>query len=149
MQTINEVMTRGVRTLSPTDTVIAAAQAMRELDVGCIPICDGIRLVGMVTDRDIVVRCVAQERMDVLLQKVMSEDLLYCHEQDTVQSAMASMRTHQVRRLVVVDADQRLVGIVSLGDVATKCAASVEDDVGAAVRAISEPSQPHRSGQSA
>ncbi|MBU0747080.1 MAG: CBS domain-containing protein [Gammaproteobacteria bacterium] len=146
MQTVSDVMTRGVRTLSPTDTLTAAAQAMQELDVGSIPVCDGVRLVGMVTDRDIVVRGVAQERVNVSLQDVMSEGLLYCHEDDTVPSAMESMRRQQVRRLPVVDKDKRLVGIVTLGDVATK---GDEDDAGDALRGISEPSEPHRSRLSA
>ncbi|MBU0889602.1 MAG: CBS domain-containing protein [Gammaproteobacteria bacterium] len=146
MQTVSDVMTRGVRTLSPTDTLTAAAQAMQELDVGSIPVCDGVRLVGMVTDRDIVVRGVAQERVNVSLQDVMSEGLLYCHEDDTVPSAMESMRRQQVRRLPVVDKDKRLVGIVTLGDVATK---GDEDDAGVALRGISEPSEPHRSRLSA
>jgi CBS domain-containing protein len=146
MQTVSDVMTRGVRTLSPTDTLTAAAQAMQELDVGSIPVCDGVRLVGMVTDRDIVVRGVAQERVNVSLQDVMSEGLLYCHEDDTVPSAMESMRRQQVRRLPVVDKDKRLVGIVTLGDVATK---GDEDDAGDALRGISEPSEPNRSRLSA
>ena len=146
MQTVSDVMTRGVLTLSPTDTLTAAAQAMQELDVGSIPVCDGVRLVGMVTDRDIVVRGVAQERVNVSLQDVMSEGLLYCHEDDTVPSAMESMRRQQVRRLPVVDKDKRLVGIVTLGDVATK---GDEDDAGDALRGISEPSEPHRSRLSA
>ncbi|MDP3229046.1 MAG: CBS domain-containing protein [Acidovorax sp.] len=146
MQTVSDVMTRGVRTLSPTDTLTAAAQAMQELDVGSIPVCDGVRLVGMVTDRDIVVRGVAQERVNVSLQEVMSEGLLYCHEDDTVPSAIESMRRQQVRRLPVVDRDKRLVGIVTLGDMATK---GDEDDAGDALREISEPSEPNRSGLSA
>jgi CBS domain-containing protein len=141
MQTVSEVMTRGVRVVAPTDTVIAAAQAMRELDVGAIPVCDGVRLVGMVTDRDIVVRAVAQDRVGVPLSAVMSEGMLYCQQDDSVASAVDAMRSHQVRRLPVVDKDKRLVGIVSLGDVATK---GDEDDAGAAIRDISEPSAPER-----
>ena len=145
MQTVSHVMTRGIRTLAPTDRITQAAQAMQELDVGSIPVCDGVRLVGMVTDRDIVVRGVAQERVDVPLSEVMSEGILYCLEDDPVSTAIASMRRQQVRRLPVVDRDKRLVGIVSLGDVATK---ADEDDAGAALREISEPSEPYRGGQS-
>jgi CBS-domain-containing membrane protein len=100
----------------------------------------------MVTDRDIVVRAVAQERVDVPLSEVMSEGILYCQEDESVTTAIASMRRQQVRRLPVVDREKRLVGIVSLGDIATK---SDEDDAGAALRSISEPSEPHRGGQSA
>ncbi|UCV00203.1 CBS domain-containing protein [Acidovorax radicis] len=143
MQTVSDIMTRGIRTMAPTDTITAAAQAMRELDVGSVPVCDGVRMVGMVTDRDIVVRAVAQERMQAPLSEIMSEGLLYCHESDSVASALESMRKQQVRRLPVVDKDQRLVGIVSLGDLATKADGG---GVGEAIRDISEPSEPHRAG---
>ncbi|MFN4117309.1 CBS domain-containing protein [Acidovorax sp.] len=146
MQTVSEVMTRGVRTMAPTDSVTVAAQAMRELDVGSLPVCDGVRLVGMVTDRDIVVRGVAEERANAPLREVMSEGLLYCREDDPVDSALESMRSQQVRRLPVVDKDKRLVGILSLGDVATKAEGS---DTEEAIRGISEPSEPDRSHQSA
>ena len=146
MQTVSHVMTRGIRTLAPTDRITQAAQAMQELDVGSIPVCDGVRLVGMVTDRDIVVRGVAQGRVDAALSEIMSEDVLYCHEDDPVATAIASMRRQQVRRLPVVDREKRLVGIVSLGDVATR---SDEERAGAALREISEPSEPHSGGQSA
>ena len=118
MQTVSQVMTRGIRTMAPQDTVTAAAQAMRELDVGALPVCDGVRLVGMVTDRDIVVRGVAQERVDAPLAEVMSEGLLYCREDDSVESALASMRSQQVRRLPVLSREKRLVGIIALGDIA-------------------------------
>ena len=152
MQTVADVMTRGIRTLSPTDSLVLAAQAMRELDVGAVPVCDGVRLVGMVTDRDIVVRGVAQELMNASIGEVMSEGLLYCQEDEPVTSAIDSMRQQQVRRLPVVDKDKRLVGIVSLGDVATKVDGiehSGQDSAGAAIRDISEPSEPDRSGLSA
>lgn len=148
MQTIADIMTRGIRTMAPEDTVTAAAQAMSELDVGAMPVCDGARLVGMVTDRDIVVRGVAEERVGAPLREVMSEGVLYCHEDDTVESALASMRSQQVRRLPVVDRERRLVGMVSLGDLATK-AEEADDEAADALRGISEPSEPNRSGQSA
>lgn len=147
MKTVSDVMTRGIRTMAPTDTVVAAAQAMRELDVGALPVCDGVRLVGMVTDRDIVVRGVAEQRVEVSVQHVMSEGVLYCHEDDSVAVALASMRSQQVRRLPVMDKDKRLVGMVSLGDMATK--GNEQDDAARALRGISEPSEPDRSGLSA
>lgn len=137
MQTVSDIMTRGIRTMSPTDTIIAAAQAMRELDIGSLPVCDGVRLVGMVTDRDIVVRAVAQERMNAQLSGIMSEGMLYCHEDDSVASALESMRKQQVRRLPVLNNDQQLVGIVSLGDLATKADGG---GLAEAIRDISEPS---------
>lgn len=150
MQTVSDVMTRGIRTVAPNDTVTQAAQAMRELDVGALPVCDGVRLVGMVTDRDLVVRGVAQERVQAPLSEVMSEGMLYCREDDAVSAALESMRSQQVRRLPVVDKDQRLVGMVSLGDLATKATLGDQgDETASALRGISEPSQPHRGGLSA
>ncbi len=143
MQKVSEIMTRGIRTMAPTDTVTAAAQAMREMDVGSLPVCDGTKMLGMVTDRDIVVRAVAQERMNAPLREIMSEGMLYCQEDDSVESALESMSRQQVRRLPVVDKDKRLVGIVSLGDLAMK---SNSESAGEAIRDISEPSEPHREG---
>ncbi|KRD46667.1 histidine kinase [Acidovorax sp. Root275] len=147
MQTVSDVMTRGIRTMAPSETVTAAAQAMRELDVGALPVCNGARLVGMVTDRDIVVRGVAQELVHAPLSEVMSEGLLYCKEDDTVAAALETMRSQQVRRLPVVDKAQQLVGVVSLGDLATK--GEEDTDTMDALRTISEPSEPYRGGLSA
>lgn len=141
MQKVSDIMTRGIRTMSPTDTITAAAQAMRELDVGSLPVCDGTKMLGMVTDRDIVVRAVAQDRMNAPLSEVMSEGLLYCNEDDTVEAALESMSKQQVRRLPVIDGNKKLVGIVSLGDLATK---SNGEGAGEAIRDISEPSEPQR-----
>lgn len=141
MQKVSDIMTRGIRTMSPTDTITAAAQAMRELDVGSLPVCDGTKILGMVTDRDIVVRAVAQDRMNAPLSEVMSEGLLYCNEDDTVEAALESMSKQQVRRLPVIDGNKKLVGIVSLGDLATK---SNGEGAGEAIRDISEPSEPQR-----
>lgn len=145
MQNVSDVMTRGARTMTPSDTVVMAAQAMRELNVGAIPVCDGERLVGMVTDRDIVIRAVAQGRSDAKLEDVMSPEPVYCYENDTVDQALQAMRAEQVRRLPVVDQEKRLVGVIALGDVATDADAQ---KTGAAVREISTPSEPDRSGNS-
>lgn len=143
MQKVSDIRTRGIRTMAPTDTVTAAAKAMRELDVGSLPVCDGTKMLGMVTDRDIVVRAVAQDRMNAPLSEVMSEGLLYCNEDDTVEAALESMSKQQVRRLPVVDGNKQLVGIVSLGDLVTKSDGN-GDGAGDAIRDISEPSEPQR-----
>jgi len=147
MPQVSDVMTRGVRTLSPNDSCLLAAQAMKELDIGSLPVCDADRLVGIVTDRDIVVRAVAQERPKASLREVMSLEPLYCYADESVDQALQTMRGEQVRRLPVVDRDKRLVGMIALGDVAT--GQGDEDAAGAAIRDISEPSRPDRSGQSA
>jgi len=140
-------MTRGVRTLSPSDTMVMAAQAMKELDVGVVPVCDADRLVGMVTDRDIVLRGVAQGRPvgNTRLDEVMSPDPCWCFEDQSVEEVVKQMRDAQVRRIPVVDHDRHLVGIVSLGDLAVK---SDVARAGEALESISEPAEPNRSGQS-
>jgi CBS domain-containing protein len=144
---VSDVMTRGVRALSPKDTVVMAAQAMQELDVGAIPVCNDERLVGIVTDRDLVLRGVAQARLDgnTLIDDVMSRQPLWCFEDQPVEDVLAYMRKAQVRRVPVIDRENRLVGMVSLGDLAVK---GDEDQAGSALRSISEPAKPDRSHQS-
>ncbi len=140
---VSDVMTRGVRALSPKDTVVMAAQAMQELDVGAIPVCNDERLVGIVTDRDLVLRGVAQARFDgnTPIDDVMSRQPLWCFEDQPVDDVLAYMRKAQVRRLPVIDRENRLVGMVSLGDLAVK---GDQDQAGSALRSISEPSKPDR-----
>jgi CBS domain-containing protein len=143
MTQVSDVMTRGVRALSPRDSVVRAAQAMQELDVGAIPICNEERLVGIVTDRDLVVRGLAQGcDATTPIDQVMSRQPLWCFEDQPIDDVMAYMRKSQVRRVPVIDKDNHLVGMVSLGDVAVK---SDEQMAGQALRSISEPAQPDRS----
>ncbi len=146
MPQVSEVMTRGVRTMSPNDSCLQAAQAMSELNIGSLPVCASDRLVGIVTDRDIVVRAVAQERPEARLRDIMSAEPLYCYADEPVEQALQTMRGEQVRRLPVVDRDKRLVGVIAMGDIATE---GDEVATGEALRDISEPSQPDRSGISA
>ena len=145
MTTVADVMTRGVRTMTPNDTVTKAAQAMDELNVGVIPVCDGDKLVGMVTDRDIVVRGVAQEcePKSTKLADVMSAHVRYAKETDDVDKVLSEMAEKQIRRMPVVDDQQRLVGIVSLGDIAAKDPGD-EADVGISLGDISTPAEPDR-----
>ena len=146
MTTVADVMTRGVRSMSPSDTVAHAAQAMDELNVGVIPVCDGDKLVGMVTDRNIVVRGVAQqgEVKSMKLADVMSANVRFAKEDDDVDRVLSEMAEAQIRRLPVVDGNQRLVGIVTLGDIAAK---NPDDDVDVAMSLgdISSPAEPDRS----
>jgi CBS domain-containing protein len=146
MKQVSDVMTRGVRTLGPNDTLVMAAQAMQELDVGAIPVCRGEQLIGVVTDRDIVLRGIAQGRPadGTRLDDIMSRDPQWCFDDQPVEEALEQMRDAQIRRLPVVDHDQHLVGILSLGDVAVK---ADELKVGRALESISEPAEPDRSGQ--
>ena len=146
MTRVADVMTRDVRTMGPNDSVVDAARCMDEMNVGVIPVCDGGKLVGMVTDRDIVVRGVAQqgELRSMKLADVMSAHVRCAHEGDDVDKVLSEMAEAQIRRLPVVDASERLVGIVSLGDIAAK---NPEDEVDVAMSLgdISSPAEPDRS----
>lgn len=146
MTTVADVMTRGVRTMAPSDTVVRAAQAMDELNVGVIPVCDGQKLVGMVTDRDIVVRGVAQEQdpKTLKLADVMSTNVRCAREDDDVDQVLSEMADTQIRRMPVVDGQQQLVGIITLGDIAAK-GVEDEDEVAESLSEISTPAEPDRS----
>lgn len=116
---VRDCMTREVAVVDPAHSVAAAARMMVETDVGSLPVQEDEKLVGMITDRDIVVRVVARElTADTPVREVMSTDVLYCFEDENVERIARSMGDHQVRRLPVIDRDKRLVGIISLADVA-------------------------------
>ena len=137
---VGEVMTRGVELASPDDTIQNAASRMAELDTGVLPVGEGDRLVGMLTDRDIAVRAVAQGKgPDTKVREAMTPDVRYCFEDDDLDDAVRSMGEQKVRRLPVLGRDKRLVGIVSLGDVALYADSGQTD---AAVSAVSEPGGP-------
>lgn len=143
MQTIQDIMTRDVQTISPQDTVQRAAQLMDELNVGAIPVLDGDQLVGMITDRDITVRSVAvgQNPTSTQVADVMSTDVRTCTADQSVEEVLDTMGDIQIRRIPVLDDQSKVIGIVSLGDVATKHAA----DVDLTLDEISTPSEPDRS----
>jgi CBS domain-containing protein len=152
MTTVADVMTRDVRTMKPNDSVVDAARCMDELNVGVIPVVDGEKLVGMVTDRDIVVRGVAAQQGELKSMKladVMSGHVRCAREGDDIDRVLSEMAEAQIRRLPVVDGNQKLVGIVSLGDIAAKNPDD-EVDVAMSLGDISSPAEPDRSegGQS-
>lgn len=143
MQSIADIMTRDVMTVSPQETIRRAAQLMDELNVGSIPVCDAGRLVGIVTDRDITVRAtsVGEGPDETEVQDVMSTDVHYCFDDQDVEEVMEKMRDAKVRRIPVMDHHtHNLVGIVSLGDLATKHSAEVDRTL----EDISTPSEPDR-----
>jgi CBS domain-containing protein len=123
---IADVMTRQPRVIQPDATVADAALMMRRLDVGALPVCDGTRLIGMLTDRDITTRSTADGRDPHLtpVRDVMSPGVAWATEDDPVEAAARIMREHRIRRLPIVDERHSLVGVVSLGDLAT----DVRDD---------------------
>ena len=144
MQKISEVMTRDVRTITPQDTVLRAAQMMDELNVGAIPVCDGDKLVGMITDRDITIRSVAagQAPDKACVSDVMSTDVRTVFAGESIADALGKMSDVQIRRVPVIDEQShRMVGIVSLGDLATR---APDGGVEKTLEHISEPSAPER-----
>src|SRR6195952_4459547 len=145
MKTIREVMTTDVTSVSPQDSIRRAAEIMDDINVGALPVVDGQRLAGMVTDRDITVRATAAglQPEDTLVEQVMSADALFCFDDQTVEEVMEDMRDIQIRRIPVLSRDSRaLIGIVSLGDLATE--ESESGAVTATLRDISTPSEPDR-----
>ena len=117
---ISEVMTPNPRTVSPGDSLQVAAQIMRDEDVGVVPVVEAGRIEGVVTDRDIVIRAVADGDFQATVEDVCSDDVVTCTAEMSTADVSALMGEHQVRRIPVVDEDDRLVGIVSLGDLAVK-----------------------------
>lgn len=139
---VSEMMTRDVRLVRPDETIRAAAQLMGELDFGVLPVSENDRLVGMITDRDIAVRAIGAGRgPDTPVRDVMSREVLYCFEDQTTEEVARNMGDVQVRRLPVVDRNKRLVGILSLGDLARANAAIGE--AGEALHGITQPGGQH------
>ncbi len=116
---IRDVMTPNPRYVSPDDSIQSAAQIMRDADTGVVPVCDNGRTVGIVTDRDIVVRAIAEGQTGGTVRDIATHDVISASPDMSTREAAELMSDHQVRRLPVVDGD-RLVGIVSLGDLAVK-----------------------------
>jgi len=143
---VSDVMTRDVETIPPDASLQQAAQAMEAIGVGSLPVCDGRRLVGTLTDRDIVVRGVAAGRspIEMLVRECMTKDISYAFEDEDAEEVLGRMRTLQVRRLAVLDKEKNLIGIVSLGDIATEPRAANLREVGEAIAEVSEPSRPHK-----
>jgi CBS domain-containing protein len=136
---IADIMTTDVRLLAPEDSIQQAACRMRDEGIGSLPVASGDRLVGYVTDRDLVVRGLAAGKdSSAPIQEVMTERLLYCYEDESVEEAAEKMAKNQVRRLPVMTREKLLCGIVSLGDLAIK------GDDEAAEEALTEISEPSR-----
>jgi CBS domain-containing protein len=138
---VSEAMTRDVVLVRPDQSICEAACLMEDCDIGSLPVAEGERLVGMITDRDIAVRAVAQGLPpDTPVRDAMSREVLYCFDDEEVPSVAKNMSDIQVRRLPVVNRDKKLVGILSIGDLARKT------DSGTAAKAmagITMPSEQH------
>ncbi|HZT89305.1 MAG TPA: CBS domain-containing protein [Stellaceae bacterium] len=141
---IKEIMTPDVEVAAPDDTVRTAAQLMADTGAGVLPVCDGERLVGMITDRDIAVRAVAEGKSpdQCQVRDVMTEEVQYALEDDDVAAVAHAMSEWQVRRLPILNARKELVGIVSIGDLALE--GGDRDLAAEAVEGVVEPSGEHR-----
>jgi CBS domain-containing protein len=138
---IRDLMTSDVQTVSPTDTVQQAAGFMLSADTGSIPVCDGGKIVGMITDRDIAVRGIGKGfGPDCSVADLMSKDVVCARDTDDVQAIAQQMSDKQVRRMPVLDADEKLVGMVSLGDLSRQ---EQESAAATALEGVSAPGGQH------
>lgn len=140
MPKVSEIMTPDVQVVGPEESLQRAAQMMDQLNVGSLPVCDGRRLLGIVTDRDITIRGTAAGLAPdrACVSDVMSRGVQSCTEGQDTQDVMRTMGELQVRRLPVLNTQEQVVGIVSLGDLATRQSRPVDE----MVREISTPSEP-------
>jgi CBS domain-containing protein len=138
---IRDVMTPKAQCVPPDTTLEKAARRMRELDVGSLPICDQDRLTGIVTDRDLALRGAAEglDPLTTTVQAVMSPAIVYIFDDQDVEEAARLMEVKQIRRLPVLNREKRLVGIVSLGDLAVEAGTALS---GEALKEISQPLHP-------
>jgi len=143
MRRVSEVMTHGVEVITPQASLQEAAQLMDALNVGALPVCEGRRLVGMITDRDITVRAIATGLIptETAVSEVMTEHMRWCYDDQNTEDVLQQMSDVQIRRMPVLNSREELVGIVSLGDLATR----EPEGIGQLLRDISSPSEPDRS----
>lgn len=136
---LKDIMTKEVETVSPKDTLKEAAQKMRVRDIGFLPVSDGDKVLGVVTDRDLILRAIA-EGMDPKTRigdDFITTPIVYCFDDQDVEDAAKLMEEHQIRRLIILNrADNRLAGVVSLGDIATK---GKEKTSAKVLQSVSEP----------
>ena len=138
---VSDAMSRDVAVASPAESIRNAARVMAKIDAGVLPVGEGDRLVGMITDRDIAIRAVAEGKTPTTkVRDIMSEEVLYCYDDQDLDEVAQNMSEMKVRRLPVVNREKRLVGIISLGDLARN-----EDTgtTGATVSQICEPGGQH------
>jgi CBS domain-containing protein len=141
---VREIMTPDVEVVHPDATLKEAAEKMSRLDIGPLPVCDGERLVGMLTDRDITIRVTARgcDPNTTKVREAMTSEVVYCFEDQNVQTAAQMMEMRQIRRVPVLNRDKRLVGIVSLGDLSVET--QNQQLASKTLEGISEPGKPNR-----
>ncbi len=120
MKTIADIMTHQVESVAPSDNIQRAAELMRDSDVGMLPVTEGKKLLGVITDRDICIRAVAEAKEPSItyVQTIMSKDVVSCPPDTEIRKAVDMMSQHQIRRLMIVDKNQELVGVIAQADVA-------------------------------
>jgi CBS domain-containing protein len=136
---LNEIMSKDVQVIHPDETLQIAAQKMRDHDIGFLPVCEGDRLVGVVTDRDLALRGIAAgvNSKAMLGRDLMTSPIIYCFDDQDVDEAANLMEKHQIRRVAVLSRDEkRLVGVVSLGDIANNATKEMSAEV---LQSVSEP----------
>jgi len=142
VMSVKDVMTEDPQVVRPQTSLKEVAETMKSLDVGVVPVCENDRLVGMITDRDIVVRAEAEGRdPSATVEQAMTPGVTFCFEEDDIDSAVRLMEEKQIRRLPVLNAQHRLVGIVSLGDLAVS---GDQRTTGEVLERVSEPAKPNR-----
>jgi CBS domain-containing protein len=139
---LREIMTHDVHCIPPETSLRHAAQKMKSWDVGALPICQNDKLVGVITDRDIAIRAVAEgQNPDSNVGDTMTPGLIYCYDDENIEQAAKLMEQKQIRRLPIVNRSKRLVGIVSLGDLATRLRDATLTN--AVLEQVSQPVRPH------
>ncbi|WP_409252485.1 CBS domain-containing protein [Bacillus sp. SCS-153A] len=141
MSNIQEVMTQQVETCSPSSSLIDVAKLMKDLDIGAVPVSDNNQLKGILTDRDIVIYGLAEKgNADLQVKDIMTESVDYVTPETDINEAYSKMAEKQIRRLPVLDQNNQVVGIVSLGDLAVKL--NKDSDTGDTLEAVSRPIGP-------
>ena len=140
---IREIMTPDAQCVGPEDSLVEAASLMRQLDVGVVPVCEGGDVIGMLTDRDIAIRGVAESRPPTTtrVREIMSPGSVFVYEDQDVDEVVHILEKHQIRRAPVITRERRLVGIISLGDIAVDGSAALS---GEALKHVSQPAEPVR-----
>ena len=135
---LREIMSDNVEVIHPDDTLHTAAEKMRDRDIGFLPVCDGERLIGVLTDRDLITRALADglESKAMLGRDLVTSPAIYCFDDQSVDEAAKLMHDNQIRRLVVLSRDKQMVGVISLGDLAMTADDKLSGDV---LQSVSEP----------
>lgn len=137
---VSECMSTGVEIASPDNSIRDVARTMREIDAGCMPVGENDRLVGVITDRDIAIRAIAEGMgPETRVRQVMSQDVRWCYEDEEIDEVSEQMAEYKIRRLPVLNREKRLVGMISLGDVSLADGSTS----GEALKEISEPGGMH------